>query len=121
MIWNKDGCGLSAADREPGSLAKPAAKLRELQAHAAKRFPCCECFPGGRSASTRSCVERTDRALHNVFQLAHVAGPVVVHHELHGRLRELPERLAFSWQYRTRKCASKGARLPASRNGGIWR
>src|SRR5258708_6515114 len=75
-----------------GFAGKRRQKFRELQAHAANNFLAANAFRKQVRVNTL-LRGQDDRALDDVFQLAHIAGPVVIHHELHRRLRELPERL----------------------------
>src|SRR6266849_4304053 len=67
-------------------------KLRELQAHAANYFLAANTFR--QQVHVHALLRGEDNgAFDNVFQLAHIAGPVVVHQELESARRELPQRL----------------------------
>ena len=68
-------------------------KFRELQPHAANDFLAANAFR--EQVRVNALLGGEDhRALDDVFQLAHVAGPVVIHHQLQGRWRELAHGLA---------------------------
>jgi len=84
---------MSAEAREPGSPGS-GGRNSESCRRTPRTFPCWRMLSGSRSASTRSCVERTTARSTTFFQFAHVARPVVIHHELSTPWRELPERLA---------------------------
>src|ERR1700719_991539 len=59
-------------------------KFGKLQAHAANDFLAADIF--GEQVNIDALLRRQyDRAFHNVFELAHVAGPIVVHQELESR------------------------------------
>jgi hypothetical protein len=68
----------------------------------------------------RAGVELDHQPLHLVLQLAHVAGPVVGHHELHRLLREAAHGLAQLGRVARKKCAaSTGMSSRRSRSGGL--
>src|SRR5437588_3135609 len=65
-------------------------KFRELQAHTANDLLAANAFR--EQVHVNALLGGEDHgALHDVFELAHIAGPVVIHQKLHHRLRELPE------------------------------
>src|SRR6266849_7608877 len=75
-----------------GFTRKRREKFRELQAHAANNFLGANTFR--QQVHVHALLRGEDNgAFDNVFQLAHVAGPVVVHQELESGGRELPQRL----------------------------
>jgi len=82
-------------EREPCSR-EAAAKMPRAAGAAANNFPCAM-LSVIKSASTRSCWKRTTARLNDVFELGHVAaGQSYSIRRSIARLRELPERLAFS-------------------------
>src|SRR5467141_2926395 len=75
-----------------GFAGKRRQEFRELQAHTANDFLAANAFREQVGVNTLLGREH-HRALDDVFEFPHVAGPVVIHQKLHGRLRELPEGL----------------------------
>src|SRR5260370_9474974 len=77
-----------------GFAGKRRQEFRELQPAAANDFLAANALREQVRVNTLLRGEN-DGALDHIFQLANVAGPVVIHHELHRRRRELPQRLSI--------------------------
>src|SRR2546430_945489 len=73
-----------------GLAGKRRQKFRELQAHTANDLLAANAFR--EQVHIHALLSGEDhRALDDVLELPHVAGPIVIHQQLHGRRCELPE------------------------------